>query len=119
MFESEGYNPDQIVKKLKDGNFLVSLDIISNKITYMQVGQALADQDHQRGSWTNEDPDWRSLAANLDKTTGDAVAVKKSQTGIGLGPQLPSPPASASKLSLPMVGIHVLFDDESELISFL
>jgi hypothetical protein len=65
-YEDMGYDKDKILEKFKDHNWLKSLQTESADITYKSVGQELADQDSRRSSWTNEDPDWHSIANDLD-----------------------------------------------------
>ncbi|KAI0798221.1 hypothetical protein C8Q75DRAFT_40655 [Abortiporus biennis] len=67
-YEDLGYNKTKILKKFKDHNWLKNLKTRSSEITYMKVGQELAEMDSSRGSWINEDPDWHPVAENLDIT---------------------------------------------------
>ncbi|KAJ7813989.1 hypothetical protein B0H14DRAFT_2851492 [Mycena olivaceomarginata] len=64
--EELGYDKDKILQKFKDKKFLDSLKTETSNITYYNAAQELADMDSRRGSWTNEDPDWRSLAGQFD-----------------------------------------------------
>ncbi|KAL0945738.1 hypothetical protein HGRIS_014883 [Hohenbuehelia grisea] len=69
-YEEVGYDKDKILAKFKNSHFLDSLKRETTKITYQSVGQELADMDSRRGSWTNEDPNWHSLAMVLDGGIG-------------------------------------------------
>jgi hypothetical protein len=65
-YDELGYDKDKILQKFKDHHWVQSLKAGSAEITYKSVGQELADQDSSQGSFTNEDPDWHSLADSLD-----------------------------------------------------
>ncbi|KAI0784714.1 hypothetical protein C8Q75DRAFT_809890 [Abortiporus biennis] len=74
-YESLNYNQAAILNAFKKNpGFLTSLKTGTALITYQSVGQAPADQDARRGSWTNEDPNWmapRSLSHSHGPLTID------------------------------------------------
>ena len=65
-YEDLGYDKDKILQKFKDHTYIERLKSKTAAVTYTSVGQGLSDMDSSRHSWTNEDPDWRSLASSLD-----------------------------------------------------
>jgi hypothetical protein len=75
VFEKAGYDKDKIYQLMKEDNILASLQKGQTGITYWSVGQALANQDAGRGSWTNEDPSWQNIARDLDNKAGHAMGI--------------------------------------------
>lgn len=68
--EAAGYRQDKILETFQSMDIIAQLQPAHSSITYASVGQELADMDVQRGSWTNEDPNWQALASVLDVMHG-------------------------------------------------
>jgi hypothetical protein len=79
-FESVGYDKDKILEKIKHGGYMDTTKEDVDKLTYVAAGNLLASMDHARGAWTNEDPDWYSIARALDYSGTFAMAVEKTAT---------------------------------------
>ncbi|EAU82447.2 hypothetical protein CC1G_08198 [Coprinopsis cinerea okayama7 len=79
-FESVGYDKDKILEKIKHGGYMDTTKEVVDKLTYVAAGNLLASMDHARGAWTNEDPDWYSIARALDYSGTFAMAVEKTAT---------------------------------------
>jgi hypothetical protein len=98
-YEDLGYDKDKILQKFKDHNWVQSLQTQTANITYNSVGQELSDQDSRRQSWTNEDPDWHSMANDLDASLSPAP---KTFAAVGNTASTAAAPVSQA----PMTGCH-------------
>ena len=105
-YEDLGYDKDKILQKFKDHTYIDKLKTDDAKVTYGSAGQELADQDSRRHSWTNEDPDWHSLAASLD---APALLEKVIHAiGVNHGPVQVNAPLAMAAHPAAVVRLHCL-----------
>ena len=64
--ESTGFSPDAIIDLLKNSGIAHSIQEDLKPETFYTAAQELNILDNRRGSWTNEDPNWESVARELD-----------------------------------------------------
>lgn len=76
-FEDLGYSDQKIIDHFKKKGVMKPLQEDLDAETFYKVASDLRDMDTQRGSWTNEDPDWRETAASLDAASKVASAITK------------------------------------------
>ncbi|THH34167.1 hypothetical protein EUX98_g49 [Antrodiella citrinella] len=65
-FEDLGYSDQKIIDRFKKRGVMKPLQEDLDAETLYKVASDLHDMDTQRGSWTNEDPNWRKTAASLE-----------------------------------------------------
>jgi hypothetical protein len=70
-FEDAGYSQDEIIARLKKKKFDKEVVAGIKDETYYKIASDLRSMDESRGSWVNEDPNWRDLARQLQQSEPD------------------------------------------------
>ncbi|KAJ8520443.1 hypothetical protein ONZ45_g2738 [Pleurotus djamor] len=71
-YEEAGYDPEKIIERFKTKGLMKPLEQDLRDDSFRQAAVDLNEIDRNRGSWTNEDPNWEEIVNRLQSNASSA-----------------------------------------------